>query len=73
MPDRVTWAQVGNAAALPARARPAARRIVDSVLRRVGVEVAPLMETDSMRALIAHVRTGRWASIVPSSALESIE
>ena len=48
------------------------RRIVDTVLRRVGIEVAPLMETDSMPALIAHVGQGQWASIVPSSALETV-
>ena len=49
------------------------RRIVDSILRRIGIEPTPLMETDSLSALMAHVRVGRWASIIPNSALESAE
>jgi DNA-binding transcriptional LysR family regulator len=49
------------------------RRIVDNILRRIGVEPKPLMETDSLSGLIAHVRIGHWASIVPNSALESVE
>ena len=49
------------------------RRIVDSILRRIGIEPTPLMETDSSSGLIAHVRIGRWASIIPNSALESVE
>ena len=32
-----------------------------------------VLETDSLSALIAHVRVGQWASIVPNSALESVE
>jgi DNA-binding transcriptional LysR family regulator len=49
------------------------RRIVDAVLRRVGIEPKPLMETDSVNAVIAHVRAGHWASIMPNSALETVE
>lgn len=71
--DRVTWSQAGEAPLCLLARDMQSRRIVDSVLRRIGVELTPLMETDSLSALIAHVHAGRWASIVPNSALETVE
>ena len=41
------------------------RRIVDSILRSAGVTSAPKLESDSLTALVAHVRTGQWSSIMP--------
>jgi DNA-binding transcriptional LysR family regulator len=49
------------------------RRIVDSVLRDVGVQAHPTIETDSIPALVGHVRTGKWASVVSSLALDAID
>jgi len=49
------------------------RRIIDSVLRQIGAEPTPMMESDSVAALVAYVRLGKTASIVPSSALESVD
>ena len=71
--DRVTWRQAGEAPLCLLAREMQSRRIVDSILRRNGIEPTPLMETDSLSALVAHVRVGRWASIVPNSALESVE
>src|SRR5689334_1991868 len=71
--DRVTWSQAGEAPLCLLARDMQSRRIVDSVLRRIGIEPTPLMETDSVSALVAHVRLGRWATIVPNSALESVE
>ena len=71
--DRVTWSQASEAPLCLLARDMQSRRIVDSILRRIGVEPKPLMETDSLSGLIAHVRIGRWASIVPNSALESVE
>jgi DNA-binding transcriptional LysR family regulator len=71
--DRVTWSQAGEAPLCLLARDMQSRRIVDSILRRIGVELTPLMETDSLSALIAHVHAGRWASIVPNSALETVE
>ena len=71
--DRVTWSQAGEAPLCLLARDMQSRRIVDSILRRIGVELTPLMETDSLSALIAHVHAGRWASIVPNSALEAVE
>jgi len=71
--DRVTWSQASEAPLCLLARDMQSRRIVDSILRRIGVELTPLMETDSLSALIAHVHAGRWASIVPNSALETVE
>lgn len=71
--ERVTWAEAGEAPLCLLDRDLQNRRIIDGILRGVGIEATPMMETDSMAALIAYVRLGRWASIVPSSALESID
>lgn len=71
--ERVTWSQAGQAPLCLLSRDMQSRRIVDSILRRIGIEPTPLMETDSLSALMAHVRIGRWAGIVPNSALEFVE
>jgi DNA-binding transcriptional LysR family regulator len=42
------------------------RRIIEGLLREAGAEVAPTLESDSILVLFAHVRTGRWASVMPA-------
>jgi DNA-binding transcriptional LysR family regulator len=71
--DRVTWSQASEAPLCLLGRDLQSRRIVDNILRRIGIEPKPLLETDSMSALMAHVRVGKWASIVPNSALEDVE
>ena len=71
--DRITWSQARNLPLCLLSRDTQSRRIVDSVLRRVGIEPMPVLETDTVSALVAHVRASRWASIVPNSALESVE
>lgn len=71
--DRVTWAQAAETPLCLLGRDMQSRRIVDSILRRIGIEATPVLETDSLSALMAHVRVGQWASIVPNSALESVE
>src|SRR5690606_23039947 len=41
------------------------RRIINQHLAEAGAEPAPTVESNSTIALVAHVATGRWASIVP--------
>ena len=53
--DRVTWSQASDAPLCLLARDMQSRRIVDAVLRRVGIEPKPLMETDSVNAVIAHV------------------
>jgi DNA-binding transcriptional LysR family regulator len=42
------------------------RRIIEGLLRKTGVEPCITLESDSMILLYSHVRTGRWASVMPS-------
>ncbi len=41
------------------------RRIVNQHLGEAGVDAVPMIESNSTMALVAHVLTGRWASVVP--------
>jgi DNA-binding transcriptional LysR family regulator len=43
------------------------RRILDRLLAREGAGRAPVLESNSIVALLAHVRTGQWASILPET------
>lgn len=45
------------------------RRVLDEVFAEAGTRPSPRIETDSVGALFAHVRTGRWASVVPHAWL----
>jgi DNA-binding transcriptional LysR family regulator len=71
--DRVTWSRATEAPLCLLGRDLQSRRIVDSILRRIGIESKPVLETDSLSALMAHVRVGKWASVVPNSALEDVE
>ena len=54
--DRVTWSQAGEAPLCLLARDMQSRRIVDSILRRIGIEPTPLMETDSLSALMPRPR-----------------
>ena len=41
------------------------RRIIAQHLATAGVQADAMVESNSMIALVSHVMTGRWASIVP--------
>jgi DNA-binding transcriptional LysR family regulator len=42
------------------------RRIIDRAFREAGILPVVAVESDSMTALLAHLRTGNWASILPA-------
>jgi DNA-binding transcriptional LysR family regulator len=43
------------------------RRLIDDALNTLDLAVTPRLEADSVATLLAHVGTGRWASIVPQT------
>ncbi|MFA3873453.1 LysR family transcriptional regulator [Streptomyces sp. MMCC 100] len=45
------------------------RRVVDALFAEIGLRPSPRIETDSVATLFAHVRTARWASVVPHTWL----
>jgi DNA-binding transcriptional LysR family regulator len=48
------------------------RRLIDDALATQDLVVTPQVETDSVVTLLAHVGTGRWASIVPHTWIRTL-
>ena len=48
------------------------RRIIDRLLKSAGGESRPTLESDSMILLYSHVRTGRWASVMPAKIADTL-
>jgi DNA-binding transcriptional LysR family regulator len=70
--DRVTWAEVGQVPLCLLTPDMQNRRIIDALLRSAGQEPSPTLESNSMIVLFAHVRTGKWASIMPAKLAETL-
>ena len=70
--ERVTWAEVGNIPLCLLTPDMQNRRIIDALLRGVGAEPSPTLESNSMIVLFAHVRTGKWSSIMPAKLAETL-
>jgi DNA-binding transcriptional LysR family regulator len=68
--ETVTWAEAGSLPLCLLTPDMQNRRIVDSLLRRAGTPTAPTLESNSVQVLLAHVRTGRWSSVMPSILAE---
>jgi len=68
--DKVTWAEVGKVPLCLLTPDMQKRRIIEQLLRQAGADVAPTLESDSIVVLVAHVRTGRWASVMPGKLAE---
>ncbi|SEL63670.1 LysR substrate binding domain-containing protein [Rhodococcus maanshanensis] len=48
------------------------RQLIDDALATRGLAASPQLETDSAVTLLAHIGTGRWASIIPQAWLRSL-
>jgi DNA-binding transcriptional LysR family regulator len=48
------------------------RRIIERLLRETGIDPHITLESDSMILLYSHVRTGRWASVMPARLAASL-
>jgi DNA-binding transcriptional LysR family regulator len=64
--DKVTWAEVGELPLCLLTPDMQNRRIIDRLLQAAGTTPSPTLESDSIIVLFAHVRTGKWASIMPA-------
>jgi DNA-binding transcriptional LysR family regulator len=63
--DQVTWAEVAEQPLCLLTGDMQNRRIVNQHLAEAGANIVPQIESNSSIALISHVMTGRWCSIVP--------
>ena len=68
----VTWAQVAQVPLCLLTPDMQNRRIIDRLLKSAGGESRPTLESDSMILLFSHVRTGRWASVMPARIAETL-
>jgi len=70
--EQVTWSEVGRVPLCLLTPDMQNRRIIDRLLRSAGTEPSPTLESNSMIVLYAHVRTGRWASVMPARLAETL-
>ncbi len=64
--NSVTWAEVAQVPLCLLTPDMQNRRIIDRLLKSAGGDSRPTLESDSMILLFSHVRTGRWASVMPA-------
>ncbi|MGB6534414.1 MAG: LysR family transcriptional regulator [Xanthobacteraceae bacterium] len=62
----VTWAEVARLPLCLLTPDMQSRHRVDDLLRGAGGDPRPALESNSMVVLYSHVRSGRWATVMPS-------
>ncbi len=70
--DRVTWAEVAKIPLCLLTPDMQNRRIIDGLLQAAGGRAEPTLESNSMIVLFSHVRTGRWASVMPEKLADTL-
>ncbi len=68
--DQVTWAEVAQLPLCLLTADMQNRRIVNQHLAEAGARAQAVVESNSTIALVSHVRSGHWASVVPMKLAE---
>ncbi|HWK95432.1 MAG TPA: LysR family transcriptional regulator [Pseudolabrys sp.] len=70
--DSVTWSEVAQVPLCLLTPDMQNRRIIDRLLKSAGAESRPTLESNSMILLYSHVRTGRWASVMPEKIAQTL-
>jgi len=70
--EQVTWQEVGQVPLCLLTPDMQNRRIIDRALRAAGSEVTPTLTSNSLLVLYTHVKTGRWASVMPAKLAETL-
>jgi len=70
--EKVTWADVAKIPLCLLTPDMQQRRIIDRLIRETGIEPNITLESDSMILLYSHVRTGRWASVMPAKLADTL-
>lgn len=71
-PDPITWADVLQLPLCLLNKGMRGRQLLDDALAGHGLTPAPRLEADSVVSLLAHVSTGRWASVVGQTWLRTL-
>lgn len=69
--SEVTWAEAGSLPLCLLTSDMQNRRIINGHLREAGIEAHPTLESNSMIVLFSHIKTGKWASIMPGNLVET--
>lgn len=70
--EQVTWTEVGQIPLCLLTPDMQNRRIIDHLLEAAGTRAEPTLESNSMIVLFSHVRTGRWASVMPEKLADTL-
>lgn len=70
--DRVTWSEVGKIDLCLLTPDMQNRRIIEQLIRNAGSEPAPILETNSAILLFDHVKSGRWATVLPEKLAKTL-
>jgi DNA-binding transcriptional LysR family regulator len=70
--ETVTWAEASKIPLCLLTPDMQNRRIIERLLREAGGNPNITLESDSMILLYSHVRTGRWASVMPTRLAASL-
>ena len=71
--EQVTWAELASEHLCLLTADMQNRRIVNQLLAEAGARAQPTVESNSTIALIAHVMSGKWASVVPMRLAQLVQ
>ncbi|MCO5146212.1 MAG: LysR family transcriptional regulator [Aquamicrobium sp.] len=69
---QVTWEEVAGLPLCLLTPDMQNRRIIDQHLAAANVSARPTLESNSMILLYAHIRTGKWSSIMPLNLAETL-
>jgi DNA-binding transcriptional LysR family regulator len=69
----VTWKQLADLPLALLTPDMQNRRIIDAALRDAGVTPEPALQSDSMLTVLAHVRTGEWAGVLPAVLVDTLD
>ena len=70
--DQVTWKEVGQVPLCLLTPDMQNRRIIDRALLAAGTEATPTLTSNSIIVLYTHVKTGRWASVMPAKLADTL-
>ncbi|WP_299863526.1 LysR family transcriptional regulator [uncultured Hoeflea sp.] len=70
--DQVSWAEVAELPLCLLTPDMQNRRIINQHLKEAGASARPTLESNSMIVLFSHIRTGKWASIMPVNLAETL-
>jgi len=63
--DTIGWAEANNEHLCLLTPDMQNRRIINHYMSMCGIEAKPVMETDSIIAMVTHVLAGSWSGIIP--------